>query len=377
MAEVNKVLWVGDTPPPTVLQQASEQRWEIVPVSTSAGQQDLPTDAPLAVIDMNQSHAPLTVQQLQSAGIVSVVLGTNHFELPEGFPVLRVAENVTAEELCARLDTAASLAPTIKRMHDGLLEAEALAKEASRTADEIAEEMQIAQRLQQDFLPRQLPKVGPVRFGVRYLAASFVSGDIYDISRLDETHVGFYVADAVGHGMPAALMTMFIKKALQTKRISGHTYEIIAPEEALAQLNFDLYRQKLSMCEFCTVVYGVIDTESLTCTISRAGHPPPIWVHEDGSHENIDMPGSLLGILEDTKFESRTVQMRPGDRLLVYSDGAEDIICGKGRDKKTEMEKFIEPLTSMDKEDFLARLTVKVPPAGAEDDVTLLLMEVE
>jgi serine phosphatase RsbU (regulator of sigma subunit) len=339
--------------------------------------QDLPSDASLAIVDARMESASQTVHQLREAGILTLQLGGPCPKRNGSFPVLHAEEDVTPEELRTRLETAAVLGPYMRRMHVGILKAEQLTRQASRTANEIAEEMQIAQQLQQDFLPRTLPQIGAVRFGVRYIPAGFVSGDIYDVTRLDETHIGFYVADAVGHGMPAALMTMFIKKALQTKRISGNTYEIIPPNEALEQLNADLHRQKLSMCEFCTVVYGVIDTQSLTCTISRAGHPLPILMHADGSYESITMTGSLLGIIENAEFERRTLQLQPGDRLLVYSDGAEDVICGKGRSKTTTMEEFVEPITKLDREDFLAHMTVSIPPAGTDDDVTLLLLDVE
>ncbi|MBN1554489.1 MAG: SpoIIE family protein phosphatase [Phycisphaerae bacterium] len=370
------ILWIGDEAPPAV-RESINGSWRLASIAAPIVLKELPGDACLAVIDGRRGDAAAATRQLQTAGIVPVVLGAVEPKANSEFPVLYVNENVTAEELRARLETAAELAPLIRRMHNGLIQAELLTKEASRTANEIAEEMQIAQQLQQDFLPRSLPRVGPVHFGVRYMAAGFVSGDIYDVTRLDETHVGFYVADAVGHGMPAALMTMFIKKALQTKRISGNTYEIIPPNEALAQLNADLHRQKLSMCEFCTVVYGVIDTESLVCTVSRAGHPPPIWMHADGSHETVNMLGSLLGIIEQAQFECRTLQLAPGDRLLVYSDGAEDVICGKGRSRTMTMESFIAPITTLDREDLLARLTFSVPAAGADDDVTLLLLDVD
>src|SRR5580698_3113148 len=66
------------------------------------------------------------------------------------------------------------------------------------------EELRLAARLQQDFLPKTLPRLGPVRFQTLYRPAGYVSGDLYDVFRLDEKHVGFYVADAVGHGVPAA-----------------------------------------------------------------------------------------------------------------------------------------------------------------------------
>ncbi|HAU37257.1 MAG TPA: hypothetical protein DCX07_06020, partial [Phycisphaerales bacterium] len=108
-----------------------------------------------------------------------------------------------ARELAARLDAAAALQPTIVRLRDELAAARQASDKAERTFVELGEEMRLAARLQRDFLPRRLPEVGPARFGVLYRPATWVSGDIYDILRLDETHVGFYVADAVGHGMPA------------------------------------------------------------------------------------------------------------------------------------------------------------------------------
>ena len=98
----------------------------------------------------------------------------------------------------------------------------------------IDEEMRLAARLQQDFLPKTLPQVGPVRFHTLFRPAGYVSGDLYDVMRLDETHVAFYMADAVGHGMPAALLTMFIKNALVTKEINPNGYRLLPPSESIA-----------------------------------------------------------------------------------------------------------------------------------------------
>src|SRR5688572_27865942 len=70
----------------------------------------------------------------------------------------------------------------------------------------IDEELRLAAKLQQDFLPRVMPQVGNVHFHTLYRPAGYVSGDLYDVCRLDEQHVGFWMTDAVGHGMPAALL---------------------------------------------------------------------------------------------------------------------------------------------------------------------------
>ena len=81
------------------------------------------------------------------------------------------------------------------------------------------------------FFPSSCRNSG-VRFHTLFRPAGYVSGDLYDIMRLDETHVGFYMADAVGHGMPAALLTMFIKNALVTKQIGPEGYRLLAARPA-------------------------------------------------------------------------------------------------------------------------------------------------
>src|SRR5665213_2378159 len=108
------------------------------------------------------------------------------------------------------------------------------------------EELRLAARLQQDFLPKILPQLGQVHFHTLFRPAGYVSGDLYDVTRLDERHIGFYIADAVGHGMPAALLTMFIKHALVTKEIVGNAYRLLTPSESLARLNMSLIDQNLS-----------------------------------------------------------------------------------------------------------------------------------
>src|SRR3954454_11118865 len=140
----------------------------------------------------------------------------------------------------------------------------------------VDEEMRLAARLQQDFLPKNVPQLGKVRFHSLYRPAGYVSGDLYDCMRLDESHVGFYMADAVGHGMPAALLTMFLKQALTTKEIFPGGYRLLTPNQTMQKLNDSLVGQNLSQATFATALYGHIDTRSLQLTFSRGGHPNPL-----------------------------------------------------------------------------------------------------
>src|SRR5215213_10977953 len=148
-----------------------------------------------------------------------------------------------------------SVSSILRHMESVAREMDALRAELSllRKRDEtlnyhltrIDEELRLAARLQQDFLPKELPEVGNVRFHTLYRPAGYVSGDLYDVMRLDERRVGFYLADAVGHGVPAALLTMFVKQALQTRELidRGPGYRLLDPSEALRRLNARLIDQ--------------------------------------------------------------------------------------------------------------------------------------
>jgi serine phosphatase RsbU (regulator of sigma subunit) len=114
-----------------------------------------------------------------------------------------------------------------------------------RHFDEIDRELQLASRLQRDFLPRGVSRIGPIRFSTLYRPCTWVSGDIFDIIQLDDSHTGFYLADAIGHGVAAGLLTMYIKHAIKPRRISTAGCELIRPPEVMAMLNDQLAAQDL------------------------------------------------------------------------------------------------------------------------------------
>jgi len=283
-------------------------------------------------------------------------------------------------ELSAKLEAVAALQPAFKKLRSTPGQQGGNGHAGDRTAV-LDEELQLAARLQQDFLPARLPEVGPIRFGVLFKPAGWVSGDIYDVSRLDERTISLYVADAIGHGLPAALLTMFIKEAFQTKRIFANTYQIVAPHEALGELNADICRQELSSCQFCTAVYCLIDVESLTLTYSRAGHPEPLLVSPDGRVEPLEGPGALLGVFPDETFQSFTRQLQPSQRLVLYSDGVLDALGRVGDDLAGGLKAFLAASAKAPREAMLLELAARIEAGAAAlaetDDITAVIMDVE
>jgi len=195
-------------------------------------------------------------------------------------------------------------------------------------ADNLTEQLRLAGLVQQDFLPSKLPNTDEVQWATIFLPAEWVSGDIYDIVRIDEQHIGFYVADIVGHGMPAALLTIFLKQALVMRETIENNYRIFSPAEVVNNLNLRMTAQKLSGYQFATCCYCLLNTKTLQLTYARAGHPYPILIRSGQQPEQLEIGGSLLGIFEQAEYDQRTIQLQPGDKLLLYSDGVEPFIGG-------------------------------------------------
>ena len=192
--------------------------------------------------------------------------------------------------------------------------------------DNLTEQLRMAGLVQRDFLPTQLPNCDKVQWAAIFLPAEWVSGDIYDIVRLDEEHIGFYVADAVGHSMPAALLTIFIKQALVMRETIENNYRIFSPVEVIKNLNLRISDQKLSGYQFATCCYGLLNIKTLQLTYARAGHPYPIIIKAGKQPEQLELRGLLLGVFEEAEYIQHTIQLEPGDKLLLYSDGAESFV---------------------------------------------------
>jgi sigma-B regulation protein RsbU (phosphoserine phosphatase) len=193
-------------------------------------------------------------------------------------------------------------------------------------ADSLTEQLRLAGLVQQDFLPAKLPNTGETQWASVFLPAEWVSGDIYDVARIDEQHIGFYVADVVGHGMPAALLTIFLKQALVMRETIGNNYQVFSPAEVMKNLNLRMTAQKLSGYQFATACYCILNTKTLQLTFARAGHPYPVLLRSGEPPRQLEVRGSLLGIFEQAEYFQETLQLQPGDKLLIYSDGAEPFI---------------------------------------------------
>lgn len=248
------------------------------------------------------------------------------------------------------------------------------------------EELQLAAQVQREFLPRAFPELGDIRFGVFWRPASWVSGDVYDVVRLDERHLGVFIADAVGHGVPAALLTMVICRGLPAKDVGNGTYRIVPPGEALARINAEMLAHQDHTTRFATAVYAVIDTESGTVRLASAGHPAPAILRADGTIEMVPAEGGLLGVFEGEQYGEITVGLEPGDRLLMHSDGLEQAFPGDpsgDRQARLPTKRYLDEFAAVRAapdaaalvEQVGRRIDMQFGSVRQADDVTLLVVE--
>jgi len=268
----------------------------------------------------------------------------------------------------------------LKKRHDRLAEKAAecarVHQQLQQTYRQLDQDLDLSRRIQQSMLPRTMPEMPPARFAVHYRPCGRVGGDFYDVFRLDEDHVGFYVADVVGHGLPASLLTIFLKKAIRFKEISGRDYRLLSPHEVLQFLNRDMIDQAVADNPFITIVYALFDRRDGCLSFARAGHPHPIHVPPSGQAKLWQVHGTLLGVFE-TEFATQTLRLRPGDKLLLHTDGL-DSLAPNGQPSATErLLALAERHAGLPVQQFVDQLSHDLlDQTGQPDDFTLLGLEV-
>lgn len=185
--------------------------------------------------------------------------------------------------------------------------------------DRLHEELHLAASIQREFTSSPVPQVPGLDISVLFRPVNFVSGDVYNVRDLGGGKAAFLLADAVGHGVPAALLTMVLTSGLSSVGEHGN---ILAPSQVLRTLNARMCDMCLGSGRFATAVYGVIDAVTREVTVAGAGHPMPIVIGQGDSHE-IETSGPLLGVFDAAEFDQATFKLGETESLLLYTDGLE------------------------------------------------------
>jgi serine phosphatase RsbU (regulator of sigma subunit)/PAS domain-containing protein len=178
----------------------------------------------------------------------------------------------------------------------------------------------IARTLQNSLLPPTLPEIAGVETAALYRAAgegTDVGGDFYDLFSVADDEWIAVIGDVCGKGAEAAAVTALARYTIRTAAVRRRS-----PAAILAWLNDAMCRHDLAG-RFCTIACVHLDTTRpvIRATVACGGHPPALLRRNDGAVEEVGPPGTLLGLVPDPRLEDERTELRPGDALVLYTDG--------------------------------------------------------
>ena len=191
--------------------------------------------------------------------------------------------------------------------------------------ERLSKELESATRYVASILPKGLD--GPVPVSVLHEPSRELAGDCYDFRWIDDDHLVIYLVDVSGHGVEPAMVSVSVHNVLRSGSLAWET--MLAPHSVLAELN-RLFQMDQHGGNYFTIWYGVYQPSTRTLRFATAGHPPALAL-SPGGLSRLATDGVPVGVLEDAEFQTATHTVAPGEKLLVYSDGAFEFELPEGR----------------------------------------------
>ena len=264
--------------------------------------------------------------------------------------------------------------------------------ELQEANEHIRSGLQAAARVQQSMLPRNDVVTPHVRTAWKYVPTDELAGDAIGLYLVDERYLVAYVLDVSGHGVPAALLSVSAMHALEpvpaeTSIIRNMAH---APDGDLGTLQFPArvaaelnrrFRAGENDGRYLTMVLCVLDTNTGRLRVASAGHPPPVLLRDGGTVEIPDVGGFPIAMLDDAVYEDAAVQLHPGDRLCLFSDGILEQPDG-GIVEQFGRKRLLHSLCSRGQtpaervvSEVIDDLAAWAGTRGFEDDVSLVIVE--
>lgn len=199
------------------------------------------------------------------------------------------------------------------------------------TADSVdAADLELAGQIQRQFLPRTFQRFGTFEVGSAVLPSGQVCGDIVDVTVFGRQYLSFWLVDATGHGLAAAMLATHLQPQLRRVSWDDKRHQPRKPDKALGLLNKLLLSRQPSEPMFVAATCGLVDLLSGRVMLARGGSPVPMVVRPKGLIEPVLSTGRLVGIESGSGFELVTMNLSTGDALVLWTDGLErlyDVEC--------------------------------------------------
>jgi sigma-B regulation protein RsbU (phosphoserine phosphatase) len=236
--------------------------------------------------------------------------------------------------------------------------------------NEIQRELDLARRMQLSLLPAGFPESMAFRVAARYAPMRSVAGDLYEFLVADGRRAGLLIADVSGHGVPAALIASMVKMAALSQREHAEH-----PGRVLTGMNRALIGS--TQGQYVTAAYAHLDADRGEMRYAAAGHPAMLLLRE-GTVSEVAENGLVLAAVERIEYSEKAVALRPGDRVVLYTDGIVEARnrAGKMFGDESLME-AIRGSAGKSAEEAAADVVERVLAWGAsqEDDLTILICD--
>jgi sigma-B regulation protein RsbU (phosphoserine phosphatase) len=233
------------------------------------------------------------------------------------------------------------------------------------------QELERAREIQSSLLPKEIPQLAGFEVAGAWQPALTVSGDYYDVLRLDGHRLGICIADVAGKGVSAALLMANVQAAVRAFADSSGS-----PAEMCSKVNA-LLHENVATGKFVTFLYGVLDAEKRTFRYCNAGHLPPI-VFSEGEARTVDGGGAVLGVFPSWSYEDAVIELKTGDRLLLFTDGITEAADASGQEfGETGIADFVKANSALAAKELNSRLLKRVTEfcdAQFHDDATVLVI---
>jgi sigma-B regulation protein RsbU (phosphoserine phosphatase) len=256
---------------------------------------------------------------------------------------------VSIDELRGRIHAGERILKLEQRLADKNRDLEVASSKLRTAFERIESDLRAAAWVQENLLPSpQLNALG-VTCNWRYRPASYMAGDIFNFFAIDERHVGFYLLDVSGHGVPAAMLSVALSIMLSPdgghgsplKRYNpfGQTFEVAKPVEVMTELN---KRFQSMPDKHFTMSYGLLDAETSLLRLAQAGNPNPLMIQSSGHVKALTSGGMPVGLWPSMDLDYIEVPFERGDRLMLYSDGITE--CTNARNEEFGDDRLVKYL---------------------------------
>ena len=262
-------------------------------------------------------------------------------------------------------------------------------KELHQANSRMKRDLEAAAEIQRSLLPHSPPESPRIKFHWAFKPCDELAGDTLNVFQLADHQLGLYMLDVSGHGVSAALLSVTLHRVLSPRpdgpsvvlaETDGTGRRPVSPAEVARQLN-QQFPMRFERGQYFTLLYGLLNTETLEFRFTCAGHPPPVYLPDHADARILNVSGFPIGLLQEATYQDHSISLCKVDKLYFYSDGVTEAM--NPPEEMFGQERWLDTLRRVRDKSLKDSLSVLMGSletwcAGSScgDDISILAVEV-